>query len=194
MKNKLFAFVLALTMVLVLSACHKTEPAVLALSACHKTEPAEVTTTAPVVTEATETTTAKTTKATKTTTAKESKTADKTVIKNDVNLVGTWDDRYSQRATMEVRGGKNNVYRIHIHWGSTAFESEDWTMTGTFNDTTGELTYKDCTRTTITFDEEGNETDEVHYRNGTGKFLYNNGELTWQSDNDDYVDQCVFIQ
>ncbi len=95
---------------------------------------------------------------------------------------------------MEVRGGKNNVYRIHIHWGSTAFESEDWTMTGTFNDTTGELTYKDCTRTTITFDEEGNETDEVHYRNGTGKFLYNNGELTWQSDNDDYVDQCVFIQ
>ena len=126
--------------------------------------------------------------------AKESKTADKTVIKNDVNLVGTWDDRYSQRATMEVRGGKNNVYRIHIHWGSTAFESEDWTMTGTFNDTTGELTYQDCTRTTITFDEEGNETDEVHYRNGTGKFLYNNGELTWQSDNDDYVDQCVFIQ
>jgi len=167
---------------------------VLALSACHKTEPAEVTTTAPVVTEATETTTAKTTKATKTTTAKESKTADKTVIKNDVNLVGTWDDRYSQRATMEVRGGKNNVYRIHIHWGSTAFESEDWTMTGTFNDTTGELTYQDCTRTTITFDEEGNETDEVHYRNGTGKFLYNNGELTWQSDNDDYVDQCVFIR
>mgnify|MGYP002513930321 FL=1 len=181
MKNKLLTIVLALTMVL-------------ALSACHKTEPAEVTTTAPVVTEATETTTAKTTKATKTTTAKESKTADKTVIKNDVNLVGTWDDRYSQRATMEVRGGKNNVYRIHIHWGSTAFESEDWTMTGTFNDTTGELTYKDCTRTTITFDEEGNETDEVHYRNGTGKFLYNNGELTWQSDNDDYVDQCVFIR
>ena len=89
MKNKLFAIVLALTMVLVLSACHKTEPA-------------EVTTTAPVVTEATETTTAKTTKATKTTTAKESKTADKTVIKNDVNLVGTWDDRYSQRATMEL--------------------------------------------------------------------------------------------
>ncbi len=181
MKNKLLTIVLALTMVL-------------ALSACHKTEPAEVTTTAPVVTEATETTTAKTTKATKTTTAKESKTADKTVIKNDVNLVGTWDDRYSQRATMEVRGGKNNVYRIHIHWGSTAFESEDWTMTGTFNDTTGELTYKDCARTTITFDEEGNETDEVHYRNGTGKFLYNNGELTWQSDNDDYVDQCVFIR
>ena len=177
MKNKIFAILLALTMVL-------------ALAACHKTETVEVSTTAPVVTEEVETTAAEETTSAEAT----SKTVDKTVIMNDVNLVGTWDDRYSQRATMEVRGGKNNVYRIHIHWGSTAFESEDWTMTGTFNDTTGELTYKDCTRTTITFDEEGNETDEVHYRNGTGKFLYNNGELTWQSDNDDYVDQCVFIR
>lgn len=185
MKNKLFAIALALTMVL-------------ALSACHKTEPAEVTTAAPVVTEATETTTAKTTKATKTTkttTAKESKTADKTVIKNDVNLVGTWDDRYSQRATMEVRGGKNNVYRIHVHWGSTAFESENWTMTGTFNDSTGELTYKDCRRVTTTLDEaDGPEQEDVHYTNGTGKFIYKNGELSWHADNDPDVNDCVFAR
>lgn len=178
MKNKLFAILLALTMVL-------------ALAACHKTETVEVSTTA-VATEAVETTTAPETTTAKETTKKE---ADKTVIKNDVNLTGTWDDKFSQRATMEVRGGKNHTYQIHVHWSSTAFEADDWTMTGTFNDSTGELTYKDCKRVTITLSEDdGPEEEEVHYTNGTGKFLYKNGELSWHADNDPDVNDCVFAR
>lgn len=177
MKNKIFAILLALTMVL-------------ALAACHKAESVEVSTTAPV-TEAVETTAAEETSEAE----EESKTADKTVIKNDVNLVGTWDDKMSQRATMEIRGGKGKTYQIHVHWGSTAFESDNWTMTGTFNDTTGELTYKDCKRVTTTLNEEdGPETEEVHYTNGTGKFLYKNGELSWRADNDPDVNDCVFAR
>ena len=82
---------------------------------------------------------------------------------------------------MEVRGGKNQVYQIHVHWGSTAFESENWTMTGTFHDTTGELTYKDCTRMTLTLKEDGAENEAVRYTDGKGKFLYKNGELYWQA-------------
>ncbi len=178
MKNKIFAILLALTLVL-------------ALAACHKTENVEVSTTAPVVTEEVETTAAEETSEAE----EESKTADKTVIKNDVNLVGTWDDKMSQRATMEIRGGKGKTYQIHVHWGSTAFESDNWTMTGTFNDTTGELTYKDCKRVTTTLNEEdGPETEEVHYTNGTGKFLYKNGELSWRADNDPDVNDCVFAR
>lgn len=179
MKNRFFAIVLALAMVL-------------ALAACHKTDNVEVSTTAPVVTEEVETT-----EATETTAAEEetTKSADKTVIKNDVNLVGTWDDKMSQRATMEIRGGKDQTYQIHVHWSSTAFESDDWTMTGTFNDTTGELTYKNCKRVTITLDEaDGPEEETVHYTNGTGKFLYKNGELSWHADNDADVNDCVFAR
>jgi hypothetical protein len=96
---------------------------------------------------------------------------------------------------MEIRGGKGKTYQIHVHWGSTAFESDNWTMTGTFNDTTGELTYKDCKRVTTTLNEEdGPETEEVHYTNGTGKFLYKNGELSWRADNDPDVNDCVFAR
>lgn len=177
MKNKLFAILLALTLVL-------------ALAGCHKTENVEVSTT--VLPE----TTASTTVPETTTEAEEStKAPDKTVIKNDVNLVGTWDDKFSQRATMEVRGGKNNTYQIHVHWASTAFESDNWTMTGTFNDTTGELTYKDCKRVTTTLDEaDGPEQEEVHYTNGTGKFVYKNGELSWHANNDADVNECVFAR
>ena len=179
MKNRIFAIVLALAMAL-------------ALAACHKTETVEVSTTASAVTEEVETTTAP-----ETTTAEEktSKEADKTVIKNDINLVGTWDDKFSQRAVMEIRGGKGKTYQIHVHWGSTAFESENWTMTGTFNDTTGELTYKDCKRVTTTLDEaDGPEQEEVHYTNGSGKFIYKNGELSWHADNDPDVNECVFAR
>lgn len=174
MKQKLFAVLLALTLAL-------------ALAACQKTEDVTITTTEPVVT-APETTTEKS-KTTKT-----DKTAETTVVKNEVKLTGTWSDRISQRATMEVRGGKDQTYQIHIHWGSTAFESEDWTMTGTYNDSTGELTYKNCTRKTITLKEDGPETETVRYTNGTGKFLYKNGELSWQAANDNDVNECIFTR
>lgn len=161
----------------------------LALAACHKTETVEVSTVAPV----TETVTVEESTTEKTEKDAAEKTVSTTVIKNDVNLVGTWSDKVSQRATMEVRGGQGEKYSIHVHWGSTAFESEDWTMTGTFNDTTGELTYKDCTRKTVTFSQDGGEEKyETHYTNGTGKFLYKNGELSWQAANDSDVNECVF--
>ena len=166
----------------------------LALTACHKTENVEVTTTAAVVTELPD---EETTAAEDTTKDSEqtSKTASTTVVKNQISLTGTWNDRVSQRATMEVRGGKDQSYQIHIHWGSTAFETDDWTMTGTFNDSTGELTYKNCTHKTITLSEEdGPETEEVHYTGGTGKFLYSNGELRWHADNDPDVNDCVFVR
>ena len=45
----------------------------------------------------------------------------------------------------------------------------------------------------LTFDD-GPEEEEVHYTNGTGKFLYKNGELSWQADNDPDVNACVFAR
>lgn len=178
MKNRLFAVLTALILLLALSACHRTEDVV-------------VTTTEPVVTTAGEETTAEEETTEKTDADKSVST---TVVKNQVVLSGTWDDRFSQRATMEVRGGKGQTYSIHVHWSSTAYEADDWTMTGTFNDSTGELTYKDCTRKTITLSDSGAETEEVHYTGGTGKFLYSNGELSWHADNDPDVNDCVFAR
>ena len=177
MKTKLFAALLALVLTL-------------ALAGCHKTENVDVSTTVPTATEAVETTT----EAEKTKEAEEtSETVSKTVIKNQISLAGTWEDKVSQRAVLEVRGGQNQTYQLHVHWGDSAFTSDDWTMTGTFNDSTGELTYKNCTRKTITFDENGGtESEDVHYTNGTGKFIYKNGELSWQADNDSDVNICVF--
>ncbi len=175
MKQKLFAALLALTLVL-------------ALTACQKTEDVTITTTEPVVT------VEKSTEKAEETTAKSDKTVDATVILNDIKLTGTWSDRISQRATMEVRGGKDQVYQIHVHWGSTAFESENWNMTATFNDATGELTYKDCTRMTLTLKEDGAENEAVRYTDGKGKFLYKNGELYWQAANDEDVNECVFVR
>ncbi|MBQ8063226.1 MAG: hypothetical protein IJ720_03600 [Clostridia bacterium] len=184
MKTKLIALLAAVVMVLSLTACHKAEDMDVTTKAAKTTVATEVSTEAEKTTEETKSSTEK----------QEQKTVSTTVIKNQISLVGTWDDRYSQRATMEIRGGRNQTYSIHVHWGSSAMESEDWSMTGTFSDSTGELIYKDCIRMTLTFSEDGTETDEVHYKNGTGKFLYKNGELYWQDNNDDYVNDCVFAR
>lgn len=182
MKKRILSLITVLVIAVSLTACHKTEDVAPTTA---------VTTETTLMTEAETTTTTKSTTITRT--VKET-TGSTTTAKKQVNLAGSWEDRYSQRASMDVTGGKNQVYNIHIHWGSSAMESEDWSMTGTFNEATGELTYKDCTRMTITFSEDGTETDEVQYKNGTGKFLYKNGELRWQDNNDDYVNDCVFVR
>ncbi len=180
MKNKIFAIVLALTMVF-------------AFAACSKTETADVTTA--VASTKAETTAVEESKTEDATTEKTTKAVSKTVITNSVNLVGTWEDKVSQRAILEVRSGSgSNNYSLHAHWSSSAYEAEDWYMTGTYNTTTGELTYSDCRRVTTTYatDNDSDKTEDVQYTNGSGKFVYKNGELSWQADNDGDVNDCVF--
>ena len=179
MKTRLITVLLALSLTLALTGCHKTEnvevSTVKDLTIATVTE--VETTEAETTTEAAD----ETTKATEKTEAKKT------------DLTGSWSDSFSQRAVMDITGGKNGVYQIHVHWGSTAFESDNWTMTGTFDEAAGVLSYKDCTCSTVTLDENGNnEKTVVKYKNGSGKFLYKNGELRWQADNDTDVNSCVF--
>lgn len=173
MKTKLFAVLLAVLMAL-------------GLTACHKTEDVEVTTTAPVNLVEETTLEEETTEAEKT-------TAKETTKKAETSLAGSWQDRVSQRATMDISGGKNNVYTINVHWGSTAYEAVHWTMTGTYDPDKGVLTYSNAKKSTI--DSSGDtDTETVEYTNGTGKFVYKNGELSWQADNDPDTSICVFTK
>lgn len=184
MKSKLITVLLALVLVLALTGCHKTKD----VDVSTQKDLTIVTSTEKETTKAEETTKED---------AKDdtTKAAEKTEAKKQTNLSGSWNDKFSQRAVMDISGGKDGVYQVHVHWGSTAFESDNWVMTATFNEENGELTYRNCTRTTDTFSEDGkDQTTDVKYKNGTGKFLYKNGELRWQSDNDSDVNECVFAK
>ena len=56
------------------------------------------------------------------------------------------------------------------------------------------LRYEDCRCVTLTLNENGVETEELQYENGTGSFtLLSTNELRWQDDTGHAADDALFI-
>lgn len=105
---------------------------------------------------------------------------------------GTWWDLNSQRCYMEITSCGDALF-ITVSWGSSAFETYEWTMTGIYNPTTGKYHYNDCVSKLCTSDANGNDVTLIKYVNGTGAvYIATNGYLYWE----DYVEQtginCYF--
>ena len=77
---------------------------------------------------------------------------------DEMNLTGSWQDEVSQRATMDVEKFETGTYYIHIHWSSGASEESLWEITGTYDETSGMLSYENGNYSVITWDENGKET------------------------------------
>ena len=75
---------------------------------------------------------------------------------DEMNLTGSWQDEVSQRATMDVEKFESGTY--HIHWSSGASEESLWEITGTYDETSGMLSYENGNYSVITWDENGKET------------------------------------
>lgn len=103
---------------------------------------------------------------------------------------GNYQDSTSQRATLEaVADGKN--LKITITWGDSADSEMVWTMTASLSEA-GIMDYSDCTCKYVTYDEEGNATEEVKYTDGEGFFSPVDGKLLWDGAADDNCKDCVF--
>ena len=86
------------------------------------------------------------------------------------------------------------MYAVHITWGNSAFETYTWEMIATPSDDGASLVYRNGKQVILTFSEDGSETADVRYENGTGSFSLNNlGQLVWQDDMDHAGDGTVFI-
>ena len=77
---------------------------------------------------------------------------------DEMHLTGSWQDEVSQRATMDVEKFETGTYDIHIHWSSGASEESLWEITGTYDETSGMLSYENGNYSVITWDENGKET------------------------------------
>ncbi len=52
------------------------------------------------------------------------------------------------------------------------------------------FTYKECTYSVVTYNEEGEATEDIRYTGGTGKFIKEDGKLTWA---DDQTDTSAYV-
>lgn len=95
------------------------------------------------------------------------------------DLSGAWDDEVSKRASMDVTRNADGSYSFLVHWGGSATETAIWEISGTFDETTGTLTYEDGKYSIHTFDDQENETISGE-ETTKGSFTLENGKLRWK--------------
>ena len=116
------------------------------------------------------------------------------------DYTGGYADRISQRATMSIVTDGDDTLGFGISWSNSAFETNEWTMSGKLSEDGARVDYTDGKMVTTSFGEPGTEPGEeetpvdvlVIYENGTGHFDIADGVFTWVSDNDDFAENPVF--
>ena len=109
----------------------------------------------------------------------------------EMDLTGSWQDEVSQRATMDVEKAETGTYHILIHWASGAKEASTWEISGTYDETSGMLSYENGNYTVHTWDENDNETiSEEEVTKGT--LMKEGDKLRWSDSKNE--DDCVFVK
>lgn len=103
--------------------------------------------------------------------------------KETIDYSGEYIETIAQRASITVTKSEKG-YDVWIRWPDSVDVAVNWTFTGTFDDS-GILTYTNCEKTIIKFDEDGNDTAKTEYSDGTGKLVFADNALTWQDDKED---------
>ena len=100
-----------------------------------------------------------------------------------MNIIGTYQN---DRCTMTVEAVGTNGAKISAYWGDTARDGFQWELTGTFDDATNRINYADAKKTSVTYTDVDQFTEnEVLFDNGKGYIQVNDDyTLTWNDEQD----------
>lgn len=105
------------------------------------------------------------------------------------DFAGTYTDTTAGRCTITIEADGDADAVILVHWGSSATESSNWTMHGSFDPDTQRINYADAVRTDVVIDGE-TDTETVVYENGVGRIqFFGDGTLAWQDEQE--VDNLI---
>ncbi len=111
------------------------------------------------------------------------------------DFTGSYQDKVSQRATMQITGSAAD-YTVKIHWGGSASEASEWTFHGTF-DTDGILRYTNGVKA-VTKVDEGSGTSNIttEYSDGSGKLVSSSDgtSLYWIDDKAHEDNGATFVK
>ena len=108
-----------------------------------------------------------------------------------MNFIGQYQ---CDRAHALVEAVGEDGARITIDWGSSAWETARWEITGTFDVDTLTIEYTDCVKSILTTSEDGeSESVEVVFEDGTGTIVFGeNGTFSWHDDQSEYGEDMLF--
>lgn len=104
-------------------------------------------------------------------------------------------DYQFERCSIEVTAQSDTEMKFLVHWGSSAMESRQWEMSGTFDPDTLRVNYSDCVCKDLVADENGNITETVVYENGIGRIqFYDFDSLGWMDEQDNAASGMEFTK
>ncbi len=108
-----------------------------------------------------------------------------------MNFIGNYQ---CDRAHALVECFGNEEALITIDWGGSAWEQVRWTIFGRLDLDTMTIEYSDCTKSIITYDENGEiKSQEPEYEDGTGTIVFGEGlTFTWHEDQAEDREDMVF--
>jgi len=109
------------------------------------------------------------------------------------DMLGEWQDSWSQRAGMTVaREGEG--FSVVIRWADSAFVTNEWRMTGVYEDVEdGRIACNGtCSYYYMEYSDDGSVTEEAVYENGSAHITYVNGMLYWFDAQEGAGDECMF--
>ena len=109
------------------------------------------------------------------------------------SLLGNWVEKIAGRGTIAISKNAEGQYEVQVNWASSASEMNVWTMTAR-PAASNMLRYENCRYIILTLSEDGPETEELQYENGTGLLtLLSTNELQWQDNTGHAADDAVFV-
>jgi hypothetical protein len=109
------------------------------------------------------------------------------------SLLGNWGEKIAGRGTIAISKNAEGQYEVQVNWASSPSEMNVWTMTAR-PAASNMLRYENCRHVLLTLREDGPETEELQYENGSGTFtLLRTNELQWQGDTGHAADDALFV-
>ena len=108
------------------------------------------------------------------------------------NIIGTY---VCERATIMISGAGGENVNIDISWGSSAYSSAEWTISGTFDAENLCINYTDAVMKEVEYGENGDISNEtVFYSDGTGSFMFDMDAQTviWNDDKENAASGMIF--
>ena len=126
-------------------------------------------------------------------------TTETTAIREYLTIpIGNYQDRQSERASMEV-SFDNQIYYFEISWANSAFENVKWNFSGKFDIYSNGVLYNNSRCAIITYDMNDSSKDPVEtevYEDGTGLMKLDKSLLCWKDDqevpNNNYEYNAIF--
>lgn len=115
-------------------------------------------------------------------------TAQAAPAESPLEMTGCWMDSWSGRARITITFD-GEEHTALIHWGSSAFDSVEWTITGRFEN--GVLTDENSVKRYVACDENGVREETVLYAGQTSSLTLADGALLW-TDSEGMGAECRF--